>query len=130
MLARRSFMQMLGITPVAAMNGKASLAKLVNDPLYGIAANAAGSTLPAGMPQPQSLIAKTFGAVVGREFDRARNRFDQELSYRSKLQAGGIDPDIDCLKSVSRNYKARKQLERDMENSSLFWKYQEMAWGG
>lgn len=120
MTSRRSFLRVLGLTPVAApLAAKAAADKAASD-LIGL----------GSMPSPSPGYGISGGSPVQTVQDWKTKvlRFlssatlpdwvEEELRYRNRF-VGYIDPDIACKRSWSLNVKIATQRDRNIERSRL-----------
>ena len=115
MTSRRSVLQLIGLSPVAApLAAKAARDKAIGE-LSGI------TNMPYGAPMPGIGASPSLGQddwkkkVLRFLAEKAIPEWlDEELRERHK-QVGFLDPDIACKRSWSMNVKIATQRERNIE---------------
>lgn len=128
MRSRRELMKLLGLAPIVATSATAELTSLMASP--AVAAATALSSVGQGPIQfPVSAGESTFGKILGRKIEDLRCLAETEDVTRRELRVDGLDHDIGCLKATSRSYKARKQIERDIEDGSFLRAVDRKIWG-
>lgn len=134
--SRRQIMQILGLSPVIAQSASKELAAMVSSPAIKAAAFAIGGFTGVGSDSSEgppvgygeSPLTKLLGRQVVRRLDKLKQRAEGESWARKQIQKVRFDPDISALKSVSRTYKARMQLEKEIEEMSFFNSVTDMMW--
>jgi len=125
MNSRRQILKLLGLAPSAAVGATAQLSALITSP--------AVATLGAvALPQTDGLAAPSYGRlgeIIGKQVSRLRDAANDEINAVRSVRAGGLDADIECLRSVSRVNKMRKQIERDLEEFSILRQANQAMWG-
>ena len=125
MNTRRQILKLLGMAPAAATSATTELLAAVSSPAI-FAASTASLGAQGGLPQPDY---GKLGAILGKQIQRLRNKHEAEIwSYRN-ARLDGLDPDIAALKSCSRSYKVRKQIDRERDASDLVERVNELMWG-
>lgn len=118
-LARRKFMQLLGITSISVPRGMAALPAMLSDPVIAAAVRAAA-------PQGPSL-GTGVADLFRRQIDALKRDVEDEMWTRRAVREC-LDGDIQSMRSVSLVNKQRMQIERDTAYRSLIRKAEETLW--
>ena len=127
MNTRRNIMKLLGISPVVGQSAMVELAKKIDNPV--LAAASSLQTVAPGSPgksPAERLLGKTLADEINQLLKVARHEREAMKAIRSA--SGGLDPDINCLRSVALTYKTRKQRERDYKEEMLIRKAGDLTW--
>ncbi|HEY4356017.1 MAG TPA: hypothetical protein VGN16_09740 [Acidobacteriaceae bacterium] len=84
----------------------------------------AATAASVGQPVGQ---ANGLSELIYKQLKRTHDQTEREWNIRQRIAP--IDPDIAVLRSTSVGHKFRKQLERDLETSSLLAKARTTMWG-
>lgn len=126
-MSRRGFLKgLLGVPVAAPLVGRAMLSETAKGALGGaLPYGVVGGVFEGAVP-PNAIGAPTNSAIV-KAYDLFCVHRDAENALR---HARHLDPDIECLRSVSRTVKHRMQLRRDLEDTYLGRALEHKRWGG
>lgn len=127
--SRRSMMKMLGLAPLAVPMAKAELLGLASSPSVQLGL-AAAANIGSGNSNGDGLV-NLLGKEMATQARISINRLEFQFAARRAARAArfdGFDPDIGCLKSVSRCVKALKQSTRDSELEAELNEIRRVMW--
>lgn len=126
MSSRRAILKLIGAAPALAGSAASQLGPMLSSPAVAAAAAMASSTQPAGLQQQNY---NGLGAVIGRKLQSLLQQTEDEMYRKQAIRVAGLDADIAAMRSTSRAWKERRQLERDFEEGSLVRHARSTLWG-
>lgn len=121
-LARRKFMQLLGVTSVSMPRGMATLPAMLGDPMVAAAVGATASA--SGVPPS---LGNGVADLFRRQVEALKRDVEDEMWTRRAVREC-LDGDIQSMRSVSLVNKQRMQIDRDTAYRSLIRKAEETLW--
>lgn len=128
MSTRRAILKIIGGLPAGVAAAKGEVAAMLASPAVASAAALAAAAVPADSTIP--LAGNGFyRSIIGKQLKKLTDGGEAESFIRRGVRVSGLDPDLVALRSMAYGHRARIQIERDIEDATLFAQARGMLYG-